>query len=214
MRYYFLIILSILFYNSNSQVKVNGYYKKNGTYVEPHYRSSPDGNPYNNYSFPGNTNPFTGKTATGDQNTYLKRYNKYYENNNLDYSYNGGEVNFSFDLGYQVNTIEPLGGYMLFNFRSFSLGLETGFGYKKDYYYENKKLIYDSYWASLIGLKHVYFGIGQILLFDDKTIESDNKLAIVGGYYNSIKNLSIKTGFLHSPVSKLQLTIGIGISIY
>ena len=49
------------------QVHVNGYYKKNGTYVEPHYRSSPDKSIYNNYSYPGNTNPYTGKSAKGNQ---------------------------------------------------------------------------------------------------------------------------------------------------
>ena len=34
----------------------------------------PDGNPYNNWSFPGNTNPYTGKTATGDPAAYLRGY--------------------------------------------------------------------------------------------------------------------------------------------
>ncbi|WP_143104026.1 SH3 domain-containing protein [Thermoflavifilum thermophilum] len=57
-----------------AQVKVKGYYRKDGTYVHPHYRSNPDGNPYNNWSYPGNTNPYTGKTATGNPDTYLKNY--------------------------------------------------------------------------------------------------------------------------------------------
>ena len=39
-----------------------------------HWRSSPDNTPTNNYSYPGNTNPFTGKTATGDPYTYVQRY--------------------------------------------------------------------------------------------------------------------------------------------
>lgn len=30
-------------------VYVNGYSRKDGSYVAPHYRSRPDGNPYNNY---------------------------------------------------------------------------------------------------------------------------------------------------------------------
>jgi Putative peptidoglycan binding domain len=55
-------------------VSVRGYVRKDGTYVAPHYRSSSDGNPYNNWSFPGNTNPYTGKTATGNPSTYLERY--------------------------------------------------------------------------------------------------------------------------------------------
>lgn len=56
---------------------VNGYYKSNGTYVNGYYRSNPDGNPYNNYSFPGNTNPYTGETAGGSASSYL---NNYYNN--------------------------------------------------------------------------------------------------------------------------------------
>ncbi len=59
---------------AEAAVKVKGYTRKDGTYVKPHYRSSPDGNPYNNWSFPGNTNPYTGETATGNINTYLKNY--------------------------------------------------------------------------------------------------------------------------------------------
>lgn len=55
-------------------VHVNGYYRKDGTYVSPHFRSNPDGNPTNNWSYPGNTNPYTGETATGDPATYLDNY--------------------------------------------------------------------------------------------------------------------------------------------
>ena len=58
----------------DATVRVRGYYRKNGTYVQPHYRSNPDGNPYNNWSFPGNVNPYTGKVATGNPDTYLKNY--------------------------------------------------------------------------------------------------------------------------------------------
>jgi len=59
---------------AHADVYVRGYYRSDGTYVQPHYRSSPDGNPYNNYSFPGNLNPYTGKIAPGDPDTYLKNY--------------------------------------------------------------------------------------------------------------------------------------------
>jgi len=47
-----------------SQVRVRGYYRKDGTYVRPHYRSKPDGNFNNNWSTKGNTNPYTGKKGT------------------------------------------------------------------------------------------------------------------------------------------------------
>lgn len=56
------------------RVRVKGYYRKDGTYVKPHYRTRPDSNPYNNYSFPGNYNPNTGKITPGDSQKYLDRY--------------------------------------------------------------------------------------------------------------------------------------------
>jgi len=59
---------------SSAQTWVNGYYKSNGTYVTGHYRTNPDGNPYNNYSYPGNYNPNTGKVSTGNPSTYLRNY--------------------------------------------------------------------------------------------------------------------------------------------
>ena len=43
---------------------VNGYYKSNGTYVQGHYRSSPDSYKNNNWSTSGNSNPYTGKSGT------------------------------------------------------------------------------------------------------------------------------------------------------
>jgi opacity protein-like surface antigen len=47
-----------------AQVHVNGYFRRDGTYVQPHYRSSPDGNPSNNWSTRGNVNPYTGQYGT------------------------------------------------------------------------------------------------------------------------------------------------------
>lgn len=61
---------------AQAQVWVDPYNRKDGTQVQGHYRSNPDGNPYNNYSFPGNTNPYTGKQATGDPNRYLEQQNR------------------------------------------------------------------------------------------------------------------------------------------
>jgi hypothetical protein len=58
---------------------VNGYTRKEGTQVQPHYRSAPDGNPYNNYSYPGNVNPHTGKRATGNPDTYLRDHDRSFD---------------------------------------------------------------------------------------------------------------------------------------
>jgi len=94
----FIIFTFLISIEIFAQVKVEGYYRKDGTYVQPHYRSNPDGNPYNNWSFPGNTNPYTGKTATGNEETYLENY--YDKNNNSsDHSYynNYSSPNYYYD---------------------------------------------------------------------------------------------------------------------
>jgi hypothetical protein len=39
---------------------VGGYTRSNGTYVAPHYRSSPNGTTSDNWSASGNYNPYTG----------------------------------------------------------------------------------------------------------------------------------------------------------
>jgi hypothetical protein len=43
---------------------VNGYFRKNGTYVQGHYRTNPDNSFYNNWSTKGNVNPYTGRVGT------------------------------------------------------------------------------------------------------------------------------------------------------
>jgi len=51
---------------AKADVHVRGYYRGNGTYVAPHYRSDPDGSARNNWSTYGNVNPYTGRRGTRD----------------------------------------------------------------------------------------------------------------------------------------------------
>ena len=44
-----------------ADVYVKGHYRSNGTYVDPHYRTSPNNSTYDNWSSYGNTNPYTGQ---------------------------------------------------------------------------------------------------------------------------------------------------------
>ena len=69
-----LVLISFLTVSLAEAGRVRGYYKQNGTYVQPHYRTSPDRNPYNNYNLPGNYNPNTGRITPGNPDTYLNRY--------------------------------------------------------------------------------------------------------------------------------------------
>lgn len=60
---------------------VSGYYRSNGTYVQPHYRSNPDRSVYNNWSYQGNVNPYTGSVGTRTYDSYrpsYRSYNSYY----------------------------------------------------------------------------------------------------------------------------------------
>ena len=68
------LVLVVGFTGTAAAEHVNGYYRRNGTYVNGYERSERDDNPYNNYSFPGNTNPYTGVQATGNEQTYLDNY--------------------------------------------------------------------------------------------------------------------------------------------
>jgi hypothetical protein len=50
--------------DSKGDVYVKGYFRADGTYVEPHMRSAPDGVAPNNWTAEGNVNPHTGKEGT------------------------------------------------------------------------------------------------------------------------------------------------------
>ena len=49
---------------ADASVRVGGYYRSSGTYVQPHYRSNPDSSFRNNWSTYPNVNPYTGATGT------------------------------------------------------------------------------------------------------------------------------------------------------
>ena len=62
---------------------VNGYYRKDGTYVQGYMRSDPDDKYWNNWSSSGNTNPYTREKGYDlpKPDDYLKRPSYY------DYTY-------------------------------------------------------------------------------------------------------------------------------
>lgn len=67
-----LFLIAFLFTTalSFSQVSVRGYYRSNGTYVQPHQRTAPNYTRNDNYSTIGNTNPYTGKAGTVPRDGY------------------------------------------------------------------------------------------------------------------------------------------------
>jgi|TARA_B110000240_G_C13049589_1_gene262739 hypothetical protein len=61
-------------FSAFADVSVKGYYKNDGTYVQPHYRSSPNNTTRDNFSTYGNTNPYTGQQGTVRQKNELGTY--------------------------------------------------------------------------------------------------------------------------------------------
>ena len=68
MRY--LVILFLLSLAANSAFArdqhVRGHFRKDGTWVEPHHRTAPNGTTSDNYSSYPNTNPYTGREGRVD----------------------------------------------------------------------------------------------------------------------------------------------------
>ncbi|MGJ3194706.1 hypothetical protein [Peribacillus frigoritolerans] len=92
-RWVFLLMILMIFGGSSqayADVHVNGYFRKNGTYVQPHYRSDPDGVVFNNFSTFGNFNPYTGKLGTkrSEYNNFSPYSNSY---NPFTYRYPGND---------------------------------------------------------------------------------------------------------------------------
>jgi len=54
---------------------VDGYFKGDGTYVQGHYRSSPNSTNTDNYSTQGNVNPYTGTEGTRAADYSAEAYN-------------------------------------------------------------------------------------------------------------------------------------------
>jgi hypothetical protein len=56
---------------------VRGYYRHDGTYVQPHQRTNPDRNLFNHDRVPGHDHPNTGKVTPGDPRRALEEFGTY-----------------------------------------------------------------------------------------------------------------------------------------
>jgi hypothetical protein len=59
-----LVFLLAIAETAGAQTHVDGYTRRDGTYVAPHYRSSPNNSYNDNWSTRGNVNPYTGREGT------------------------------------------------------------------------------------------------------------------------------------------------------
>jgi len=94
-------------------VSVKGYYRKDGTYVAPYHRSSPDTTVRNNYDYKGNTNPYTGET--GDNYYRNNPTSEYYgtsssrqtSNYNYDTDSDNRSSSSNYNTGYSLPVVSP-----------------------------------------------------------------------------------------------------------
>jgi hypothetical protein len=61
MKLALIALLSLLSFSALADQTVRGYTRKDGTYVAPHVRSSPNQHRFDNYSSQGNSNPYTSQ---------------------------------------------------------------------------------------------------------------------------------------------------------
>ena len=65
MKWIAAIALTLLSAAASADTYVRPYVRSDGTYVQGHYRSSPNTYRYDNYSSQGNVNPYTGQAGYG-----------------------------------------------------------------------------------------------------------------------------------------------------
>lgn len=69
-KFVFVAILTILASMAYGQTYVNGYFKSDGTYVQGHYKTTPNNTVWDNYSTVGNVNPYTSQVGTVQPTTF------------------------------------------------------------------------------------------------------------------------------------------------
>jgi hypothetical protein len=64
MKYLVALFVALTSFSAIADTYVKGHTRSDGTYVQPHYRSSPNNYKFDNYSSQGNTNPYNGQQGS------------------------------------------------------------------------------------------------------------------------------------------------------
>ncbi|MFV8337493.1 hypothetical protein ACNQF7_15635 [Flavobacterium sp. RSP29] len=80
-----IFIIAFLFTTAFTFAKVSGkgYYRSNGTYVQPHQRTAPNSTRNDNYSTISNSYPYTGEAGTQSGDNYTSKSS--YSSSNTTY---------------------------------------------------------------------------------------------------------------------------------
>lgn len=122
----FTLIYFLISIYSYSQVAVKGYYRKNGTYVQPHVRTAPNSTITDNYSYRGNYNPNTEYTKSSSLSSSPATYN-YYNNSSSTSNYNKEWVN-----GYYRTDGTYVSGYYRKKRSTTTSSHNTSYGYSNN----------------------------------------------------------------------------------
>ena len=96
-KIFLIIVIALLSVPiSFAQTWVDGYYKKDGTYVPGHFKSNSNSTTFDNYSTKGNVNPFTGEKGYKEPYSTSKKYNSF-DYNSYDYNLNNNKNKSSYD---------------------------------------------------------------------------------------------------------------------
>lgn len=191
MRIVLLFLTLTLTFQVIAQVRVSGYYRRDGTYVRPHYRSNPDGNPYNNWSYPGNVNPYTGRRATGNPDTYLKNYYNRSSNRSSSLSYRISASTHANTSGSRYNepsNFYPLSHTVTANTLNVRSGPSTNYSVIGSVTYADDVDVIESYANGWKKIQYTYYDINSYSL---KT-----KLGYVSGSYLSSSSSSPENYFI------------------
>jgi len=195
MKAILLLFIFAITLQISAQVKVRGYYRKNGTYVQPHYRSNPDGNPYNNWSYPGNANPYTGKTATGNPDTYLNNYYNRSSNSskNLNYSYPSKTHTYRTNSSYSGSSSYS-NYYVTVNSLNVRSGPSTNDSVIGSLSYANDVKVIETYTNGWNKIQYSYL--------DVETYSYETKIGYVSGNYLSTTNPHFSDSYSNTNYSK------------
>lgn len=180
---------------NTSHVKVKGYYKKNGTYVKPHYRTAPNSTNRDNFSTLGNTNPYTGEGGwvtpdNNPRNTGSTSSRTYYPSN----SSNSGTYNSTSSAPSNSSTT-----YSSYEYKAAAYQGSTNSLGQKVINYSNGKEIFDlcsSCYQITYDENLDYYWYSATDGIQDSKGSSKGKL-LDGGYqfYNEKGNLTIKGNY-------------------
>lgn len=92
MKSLLILLFSVISFSLNADTFVQGHYRGDGTYVQPHMRSDPNDTVRDNWSTKGNVNPYTGEEGTRDYDSFNQIQDRQLQEENEYNSLEGTDI--------------------------------------------------------------------------------------------------------------------------